>query len=269
MSIKDWISLYAAGTGLDHDAAGSMEELVNGADVTRVAQWHALRDALIAVQKETYGAPWFEWNGTDLTQFDSKIDRERVSSSTVQVESICGTNWVTISTTSLAGGSPNGYNTATVLPITTTPPSADYVVVADYLNLTATGTTNVQAGVALRYGSQVGYFTRVSTRALQSQGRFAWSGSVSSVVTIGPDLSDPTFSGVDQGSRLVGEVRGGDGGSDVLLSMQGCGGEWLRCRETTNLITAAGQAAIWTGTSAASATIKNAFRRIRCYTVLD
>jgi hypothetical protein len=50
MAIKDWITNYP--TSLDTDAPGNMEDLVDGADLSRVSQIHSIRDALIAIETE-------------------------------------------------------------------------------------------------------------------------------------------------------------------------------------------------------------------------
>lgn len=268
MAIKDWASLFAAGTGLDHSSAGSMETVVNGADPTRAAQWHALRDAVIALQKQAYGgAPWFEWNGVDTSQFSTKIDADRVSSSTIAVEEFGGLNWLTMQVTSIGGGSPNGHNTSCILPIATTPPSADYVVTADLLILTYT--TSVTAGVVARYNttSFAGYGQRFSGGSSQQIVRLSSTGSNRDAPTlIGFVQGDPDMA-ANRGSRLHLEARGT--GSDVILRMLAAGGEHQLARETANLHTTAQKAGLWTAAAATSSTVKVAYRNIRCYTPVD
>lgn len=50
MAIKDWITNYP--TSLDTNTPGNMEDLVDGADLSRVSQIHSIRDALIAIETE-------------------------------------------------------------------------------------------------------------------------------------------------------------------------------------------------------------------------
>ena len=133
MAIKDWISRFSAGAGIDTPIAGGMETLVNDADASRVTQPHALRDTAIALQKQVLGAPLFQWNETDLTQFDAKVDGAAVSASVVGVVAFAGKNWISFDVTSGAG---DVHTSSTILPITAVPPTADYLIMADFLNTT-------------------------------------------------------------------------------------------------------------------------------------
>lgn len=269
MGLKQWISRFAAGLGLDTVDSTGMETLVQDQDGSHVAQIHAVRDSIIAMQKALLlvgiGSPWFEWNGVDMSQFGDKIDADRVSSSTIAVEEFGGLNWLTMQVTSIGGGSPNGHNTSCILPIATTPPSADYVVTADILILTYT--TSVTAGVVARYNttSFAGYGQRFSGGSYQQIVRLSSTGSNRDAPTlIGFVQGDPDMA-ANRGSRLHLEARGT--GSDVILRMLAAGGEHQLARETANLHTTAQKAGLWVAAAATSSTVKVGFRNIRCFSM--
>lgn len=266
MGLKQWISRFAAGLGLDTVDSTGMETLVQDQDGSHVAQIHAVRDSIIAMQKALLlvgvGSPWFEWDGETLDQFDEKVATSRVSSSVVAVEELAGMNWVTMQTTSLSGGSPTGGNTCIYLPIAATPPTSDYLVTAEFINLTTGSSNAVGAGVAARYdGVGTAYVARWSLRAAR-QDLNRYNAEVQT--SLGPSMADPDLDGTNQGSRLVLMVRGGLG-AEVLVTNGG--GEVLHVRDTSP-IAAIGKAALFNGTSgAAGTTTKNAFRNIRCFSM--
>lgn len=176
-------------------------------------------------------------------------------------------NWVTMQVTATGTASPNGHAAGTILPITETPPSADYVVTADFLILTYTTTT--VAAVVGRYDTALfqGYGQRFSGASSQQIVTLASVGSTRSAPgALGYTQNDPEMD-TNRGSRLHLEMRGT--GSDVLLRMRAAGGEYQWVRATSGLYTAVGQAGLWTAAGAASTTVKVAYRNIRCFTPVD
>jgi len=75
----------------------------------------------------TYTTKFFEWNGTDLSQFSAKVEGPTVVSSDVQVVDEYGVSWIEISAT--FGATPGDYaKSAIYLPINITPPSNSFFV---------------------------------------------------------------------------------------------------------------------------------------------
>jgi hypothetical protein len=212
MAIKDWVSRFVLGTGIDTPGAGDMETLVDNIDRTRAAQPHALRDALIEVEKQVLGAPWFVWNEADLTQFDAAIAGSDTSGTGATVVTLAGVNWISMPVT-IAVSTTDFLKSAFVLPITAAPPTNNYLITAQY-NLAASGSgAECGAFVGGRYDSvSSGYFA-----ARQKTGTGSTLEQTKAFVdsTIGPTLNDPSPLIVGSAvGRLALVVRGV---TDVLL----------------------------------------------------
>jgi len=105
--------------------------------------------------------PWFTWNGTDLTQFGSPVTGSRVASFTTSVVGYRNLNWIKIESTPIPPFVPAGFiaptEGAVILPILATPPSANYIIEAEMLNI---DNQNAVANMIIaRYGGlAVGYW---------------------------------------------------------------------------------------------------------------
>lgn len=269
MAIKNWISRFAAGLGIDTVLAGSMETLVNNQDRTRAEQAHALRDATIALQRQSLGAPWFEWNATDLSQFDSETDGSHVNSSTWSVVSLVGLNWIQGVVNTTFGGGANGVTTSSILKMTATPPTADYLVVADFLSTETPTGGAIGAGVVARVSGVSanqgdGYLYRVgAASAGQEMRKFT---DAEAFTQLGTVMADPDVTSLNLGGRLWLEVRGSS-----LVTARSSGGERQHVADTSSPFTAVGQAGLFASTSGAAGTDQATvlFRNVRCFALLD
>jgi hypothetical protein len=204
-----------------------------------------------------HGKAWFEWNGTDLSQFDAKISGSQVASSVVAFTSFAGRNWIRISST--ASGTPSGdISTLTVLPITQAPPSANYIVLADCFNIIpAVSVTG--AYVLARYTSHnAAYFVRHS----QSSTPVREGGEINAAETA-------TVKHTKDDSAIVMPVNTG-----FRLEIAAEGSSIIRFfndaiyADVGSPHTAAGKAAIGSSPgSVASSSVSNYFRNIRCYSL--
>lgn len=84
------------------------------------------------------GSLWFEFDPTKTiaSQFDTILDGSSVTSSTATIVTVGGLKWIQLSIT-YNGDSGNGKNQSSILPVTKTPPSANYVISADVRLVTA------------------------------------------------------------------------------------------------------------------------------------
>jgi hypothetical protein len=208
-------------------------------------------------------APWFEWNGTDLTQFDTKIEGGAITASTVQITSYGGFNWIDISITGTGGAGPaNGI----FLPITKTPPGTNVAIAFEFISRQVIATNGiVGAGAALRCTSlSQGYFCRYGSRSvagsIQDMGKF----TAGENNTIYQDMDDPRLDGLDRGTRMALSVLGI--GSGVLVKM--IVGEPAIYLETSPYDDV-GQAGLYQTTVGGSGTVRNYYRNIKCYLASD
>jgi len=263
MAIKDWTSKFSVGEGMDDATVSGMQTLMNAQDDTRVSQVHALRDSLIAVERQIGlmggGAPWFEWNEADLSQFDSQIVGSQVSADVVAIESFAGVNWIGIDVTALAG---TPFTTSVILPILDTPPSADYIIVADVLSIIA-GSSEVGAGVMTRFdGVSSGYAFYYTQLGPDLQRRIRLNTGTDT--QLGALMGGADLAAVNDGARASLGIRGT--GTESLLETA-CGGRALIA--DTSPIVSVGQAALWATTNGSAVQTKNLFRNIRCYSLVS
>lgn len=89
----------------------------------------AARDGGVAV--EGLPQPWFEWNGVDTSQFGALGNGSGVTASSVAVVSAFGVNWLEITVTNDGNNRTNLSTYEASMPISATPPSKSYAVLAD------------------------------------------------------------------------------------------------------------------------------------------
>lgn len=123
-----------------------------GADRDNNHRW-----ILSAVQQGTSTQPgvqpFFEWNGTDLTQFGSLVQGTN-NSQTASVVSSLGLNWISISGN--ATGNPGNETPAlSFLPILSAPPSSGYLVRVDAVPVVLSSSQCVM-GIGLRAAERTG-----------------------------------------------------------------------------------------------------------------
>lgn len=205
------------------------------------------------------GATWFEWNGTDLSQFDAVVQGSQVASGGASVIASAGVNWVQI--TSTATGVPTSdISAATVLPISIAPPSANYIVLADFISVVQAGTV-VGAYILSRFTStSSAYLVRFQSGSTPHEANKLTAGET--ISQLGVSQSDPGPIAVGTGMSIGISV---DGASIVKPQF----GEIQVIADTTSPIAAAGQAAIGVSPgNTGGATTTCAFRNIRCIEVL-
>lgn len=196
---------------------------------------------------------WFEWNGVDLTQFDEKVQGSAVDSSSVSVVEVGGLNWIRIDVDGGVGGS---ISTNSVhLPISTLPPTANYVITAEFLNELANSSV-MGAMLCTRFANISNFYTaRAVLRGANGQDLYKIVAGAST--QLGPTMGDPPLNGPNQGFEFSCGVLG----QIVRANF----GEGLHVLDTA--LAAAGKATIATGSGSANIAIRNIFRNIRCFTL--
>lgn len=211
------------------------------------------------VQKGTASEhPWFEWNGVDLTQFDSAVVGANVGSNTVAVETYAGLEWIGIDLTAAVTPTTK-LDSGIVLPISATPPTANYRVECDFINTASTGTA-IGAWVWARFnGSNAGYSGIFESNA--GPHRKALKVTSGTAAPIGPAADGPNITGSGMGSKLSVVVEG----SSIV---QVLGGQAILAPDTSSPIASTGKAAIGSTVNILSfIRTKNLFRNIRCFSV--
>lgn len=203
--------------------------------------------------------PWFEWNETDLSQFDAPVLGSAVSSHTTQVVTYKGFKWIDLSVTGTGGGGGSGMSNGFILPIAATPPSADYVVAFDFVSR-AVVSNRIGAAAVVRFvdkntGYWVRYFNRV-TPPIQDFGKFIPTEKLSRF----EDMADPSLDGLDRGVRMALSVQGG---VDGVLAKMIVGEPALYIDGSP--YTAVGKAGLFQTTCGLAGTTQNYYRNIRCY----
>jgi len=122
--------------------------LVTEADMTNATQSILVTEAKLDSLDSGSNAPWFEWNGIDLTQFDSHILGDDIEQATSSVLAYSGDNWLRLKITYIAGDT--GQAGIILLPITATPPSPDYTIEAEIYLKTQQGST-IGPGLMVRF----------------------------------------------------------------------------------------------------------------------
>ncbi|MHC4818896.1 MAG: hypothetical protein ACYTF8_12655, partial [Planctomycetota bacterium] len=207
------------------------------------------------------GAPWFEWNGTDLLQFGTPVVGANVTAQVVAVEALAGLNWIGMDVT--ASGGSNDFVEGVALPISATPPTADYAIVADFVNIVAGGSNEIGAVVLARYdGADSGYGLHVANQGAAQQESSRWNGGIRTAM--GPNMSEPNIAAVDQGARLLLSVRGT--GTEALIETA-VGKRYLKI--DTAPIVSVGKAGLLCTTNGVATQVKNLFRNIRCYSLVS
>lgn len=275
MAIKDWVSRFASGLGIDSQVAGSFETLVNGADVTRAQQANSLAQAVIALERQVYGVPIFSWNETDLDQFQgvsgsgpvaAPIVGSDVASSSVEVVSYGGVNWIEFSCENSAPGTLS--SAGAFLPIDVVSPSPNYVVLTDFVRVSGLGDTvgvcviarfqdngtRATAGYSVNFNTKAGAGPSQDVRKLEA-------GEVTT--TIGLTQNDPVALTTGIGMRLGIRVEG----EAVIRTFLG---EHQVIVDTSSPHVVAGKPCIGVSRrgDVAGASV-NRFRNIRCYAVVD
>lgn len=225
----------------------------------------ALNDELSGILRR--GEIWFEWNGTDLSQFDSKVEGATVTSSSASVVAEAGKNWIQLSSTATGGDLAQD---AVYLPITVTPPSADYFIVADFVSkvtLTQGNLNHVGAVLFTRYSSPTSlYMMHYSSYnptaqiAIQSIGKV-----VTTYAQIGGFMDSPLLgTGPNPSSGIIDMECGVEGSSIVRGSL----GNVQGVNDISSPIVAVGKAGIAATSNTQAGTVTNLFRNIRCYTAV-
>jgi len=205
--------------------------------------------------------PWWEWNGVDMTQFDAVVEGAQVAGHVAQVVTYRGFNWIELAVTS-AGGATTGPNAGIVLPITQTPPSADYVIAFDFVSITVSSNVVGACGVVRFVDMSTAYFVRYNNRAaapIQDFGKFK---AVESIDRF-EDMDDPRLGGLNVGVRMAVSIQAGDQGVGALAKMI-VGEPTLYIDSAPH--TAVGRAGLFQTTGGlTSTTTRNYYRNVRCY----
>jgi hypothetical protein len=202
--------------------------------------------------------PWFKWNDTDLTQFDSVVQGGGVTAHVAQVVSYGGVNWIDLRVTANGAGG-TGNNNGIVLPISATPPSADYVIAYDFISR-ETVSNVVGAGAMVRFVSITqAYYCRYSSRTtipIQDFGKCIAGPALQRF----EDMDDPRLGGIDRGVRMALSVQGTGAGAIAKMIV----GEPTLYLDTSPY-DAVGKAALFQTTGGVVGSTRNYFRNIRCY----
>lgn len=138
------IALVNVGSSTNTVTISASGGTVNGASSVTVSKGYFVRQAVAldgdsnrwllttVLDGATSAAeePIWKWNGSDLTQFGTKISGTSVTSSTVSLATAFGVNWVQASVEAFA--STYWRNSFIILPIDYILPVNDYYIVADY-----------------------------------------------------------------------------------------------------------------------------------------
>lgn len=217
----------------------------------------------LGTEVSPYNAPWFEWNGTDLSQFDPVVYGPNVNqpSSAVDVVDYAGLKWIRMKTAAYSTAT-TGNKGGMVLPISQTPPSADYVVMIDFLSTGPVGTFDaVGAGIAARFlDLEHGYICRyiagspASGTTSEDIARLNTSFTMTQLL----QLADPSLSAAYTGMFMGMAVEG-----QLIRALIG---EKAFASDATH--TAAGKAGLFNTNSGIGAiTVENYYRNVRCYTL--
>lgn len=255
MAVKDYTTQYPGAL----DTATQMPTIVGGGvDDTRASQINTIKNLLIELQTQVgsdlleagslreqnskRGQVLWQWNGTDLSQFDTAVVGENVTTpagSVATVVSIGGVNWVQLSITSV--GASNAAESMAVLPIAASSALGgsfpnDYLIMADFLSVDTAGAQQVGAQLVVRFAEvditgtdrpYQCYWMRYGDGGVTPQMDLRYNDGVSPPTNnlLGQKLSEPTVD-VNQGSRIGLQCEG------AILSMYG--GECAITHDTTN-----------------------------------
>lgn len=267
MAVKEWTSKFATGVGIDDVATGGMETLVNSADDTRVSQIHAVRDSVIAMEKQAWGAPWFEWDKTTLGQFDTPIEGVDIDGvgSNVSVVSFAGVSWIEIQLNTSGAG--DTLSTGIFLPITAAPPGTDHMLAYDFVCTNLGGGSTVGAGIFLRKEAADTMYTMLHrTTGTNALRRERWNAGVST--QIGPDQPGSVLSANDDGGRLGFAARGA--GTESMVSQMEPSGFVAHTVDPAPLLTApASGAGVFCSSLGNNQTVTLLIRNLRGYTLVS
>jgi hypothetical protein len=215
-------------------------------------------------------APWFQWNGTDLTQFGSQIIGSKVGASAWTVVSFAGVNWIQGTLTNGAGAA-NGAQTITALPFgTPDPPSANNIVVADWIvwQFRSLGGTDWVGAIAFVFltSTSNAMWVRFATSGQVDQQKFEKAAGAEAITAIGQPQSDPnTFTAQESGMRLGMAAEASDDGDIIITGLMG---ERQVIVDTDRDVSISGPP----GIGISGGTVNNGqtivrFRNIRAYTI--
>lgn len=256
---KIWTNRLPAAANVEAD----FERLIAG-DRTDSSQANALRDWLFELQTAGVTAPWFEWNGTDLSQFDARVDGSNATGTTAVI-SFRGENWIQFRNVMTFDA--QWSRQISILPITKVPPTPNYRIEAEVYLVTAnagwmgTGFSLrwngagsymylAAAGVAVRHGELFQHLSMVDTP----------STILAPAALAIPDLA------VGRSTKGEAGVRGIDPSGVWLQRRQP--GPFLAEDDTSSPHVTAGQAGLlMTGAASAAGTIESYFRDIKCFSI--
>ncbi len=204
---------------------------------------------------------WLEWNGRDLSQFDSLADGNTVSSSTAAIVSHAGENWIHLSVTN-SGTTGNFSRGSTALPFKDAPPTGNYRVEMDFIGVTfvsSGGASICNSGVMARFTAASNYYvvTYEDRAGVTDAGNLRKCVAPTTVTKLGTALSAPLIQSSNHGMQLGLEVSG----ETTLRSLNG---ERQVYTDTSSPHTDSGQAGIVQSTGGvASGTTASYFRNIK------
>lgn len=204
--------------------------------------------------------PFWSWNGTDLSQFGS-LENGSANSQTASVVSAQGLNWIQIHGN--CTGSADFATASCFLPVNVTPPSANYIVVADCVSVLA-NSIYIEGGVAVRQAAGSGTI---------GSGYF-----MGFLLNRGTGTGDTALVKVTSGasSTLHGFTTSegfADGrGHRIVLAAEGSthlsafGANQINYKDSSSPFTSAGRFGIWAGgNNAGTNTYTTHFRNIKAY----
>lgn len=200
--------------------------------------------------------PWFEWNGTDLSQFDAEVVGSNVTAHDESFVTYRGFNWIRMTTTSSGGTTAES---GVVLPISTQPPNSNYVIAFDFISIN-TSSNVVGAGAVVRFVSMsqayyIGYVNRV-VPPIHDFGRL----DAGETITRFQNMDDPRLSGINRGCRMALSVSGG---SDGVIAKMIVGEPAIYADDSPH--NDGGKAGLFNSTRGVSGPCENYYRAIRCY----
>lgn len=239
-------------------------------EIIRTQEYKETKDAptkTLVVQEELsfssagfdLSLPWFEWNGEDLDQFDTREAGPGLASSSAGVVTYAGLKWVSLGASS-SGVAGNAAQQAVVLPIAATPPSANYRIECDVIAINYPSTL-VGAGIVMRFASaQQYYLNRYNDTAAGATGQIRLDrvGSGYTVTQMGKSVTEPQIT-AHAGVTLKARVEG-----ESIVTMEQ--GTPQLIPHTSSPITAAGRAGLFCSVSGViNAGAVHYFRNIRCF----
>lgn len=233
---------------------------------------------------EQIGGPmervWVEWNGLDLSQFDSPIDGDLVnSSSDLSVQTTGGVNWIWLGATS-TGSSGAWPRTTRMLPFSKMPPTNNYRIDTSFVPETVlvySTDTYYQAGVfcrLVRGSPDKAYFAMCRffdlSASVTRQG--VWSGNnVASLTQLGGFIEGPPLNATpdkDEGIRFGLSCRHDAASPTRVTLMSHAGIEQQLCDDTGSPLLSGKCGLMTMANTTLGATCSNYYKDIKV-TLLD